>query len=88
MVSNKVYKRLWDYGLIHQAGIISSISRGKMGCIGIEEVTEQTPNISEWLDFHLYYCGWCRNKNNSSTTDDKIIHGQWLGKSHKIQRDM
>ena len=31
MVSKKVPMGLWDYGLVHKAGILSRISRGKMG---------------------------------------------------------
>ena len=47
MVSKKVPMGLWDYGLVHKAGILSRISRGKMGWTGIEEVTGQMPEISE-----------------------------------------
>ena len=54
MVFNKFPKRLWDYGLVHQAGILIRITRGKKLRMGIEEVTIQTLNISEWLDFDFY----------------------------------
>ena len=39
MVSNKVTKCLWDYILVHQADILSRIACGKMGRMGIDEVT-------------------------------------------------
>ena len=58
VVSRKVPKHLWYYGLVHQAGIFSRISRGKMVCTGIEDVNGQTPDISEWLDFEFYDHVW------------------------------
>ena len=39
MVSKKVPKRIWDYGLVNQAGILSRIDCGKAVQTGIEEVT-------------------------------------------------
>ena len=58
MVPNKFPNFLWDYGLVHQAGIFSSIACGETGRTGINEVNGQTPDISEWLDFEFYYCLW------------------------------
>ena len=46
MVSKKVPKRLWDYVLVNQAGILSRITFGKTGRTGVYEVTIQTPDIS------------------------------------------
>ena len=47
IVSKKVPKRLWDYGLVQKAGILSRIALGKMVRAGIEEVSGQAPEISE-----------------------------------------
>ena len=84
MVSKKFPKRLWGYILVHKAGILSRISCGKTGRTGIKEVTVQTPDISEWLDFDLYDCMLWIYNNNPSTTDDNIILGLWISISHKI----
>ena len=84
IVSNKVPRSIWDYGLFHQAGILISIARGKTVRAGIDEVTVQTTNILEWLDFDFYDRVWWINKKHPSTTDDKIILGRWLAILHKI----
>ena len=47
MVSNRVPKRLWGYGLVYQDSILNRISRGKTGQTGIEEITGQMPDISD-----------------------------------------
>ena len=69
MVSKRVPKRVWDYGLVNQAGIMSRISRGDTGRTGVEEVTGQTPDISEWLDFDFMIesGGWTRNTPQQRT---------------------
>ena len=67
--------RLCDYGLVHQYGIFSRIARGKTGQTGIEEVTRQTPEISECLDFDLYDSVWGIDKKHPSETDNKIMIG-------------
>ena len=46
MVRKKAPKRLWDYGLVHQSGVLNRISRGKTGRTGIKELTGKTPDIS------------------------------------------
>ena len=88
MVSKKVPKRLWDYGLLHQARILSSIGCGKTGHTGVEEVTGQTPEISEWLDFELYDRVWWIDKKNPSTMYNNIIIERCLGVLQKIGSNM
>ena len=46
MVPKKVPKRLCNYGLVYQAGILSRIAHGKTGRTIIEEVNRQTLEIS------------------------------------------
>jgi hypothetical protein len=58
MVSKGAPKRLWDYGVVHQAEIMSRMSRGKTGRTGYEDVTGETPDISEWVDFDFYDWIW------------------------------
>ena len=83
MVSKKVPKRLLDYGLVHQDGILSRITCGKTLRTGIEEVIVQTPVTSECLDFDFYDHAWWLDNNHISTTDDNIILGRWIGISQK-----
>ena len=75
MVSKKFPDHVWYYCLVHQDGILSSISCGKMVQTGIEEVTGKIPEISEWLDFEFYDSIWWLEKKYLSTTDDSIILG-------------
>ena len=46
MVSNKVPKHLWGYGLVHQAGILSRIVRGKIERAAIGGFAGQMPEVS------------------------------------------
>ena len=46
MVSKKVPKCLWEYGLVHQAGILSRTACGKTERTGIDEVTGKLSDIS------------------------------------------
>ena len=84
MVPKKVKKRLWNYGLVYQADILSRIARGKAGRTGFEEVNGQAPEISGWLNFYFYDCVLWLDKSHSSTMKNSIIPGIWLGISCKI----
>ena len=46
----------------------------------LEEVTDETPDISEYLDFAFY--DWCWYNENSGLGDTKL--GKWLGISHRV----
>ena len=48
MLRKKVPKHVWAYGFVHQAEVLSRISIGTTGRTGLEEVTGNTPDISEW----------------------------------------
>jgi hypothetical protein len=88
MTDKCVPKRLWDYGLVHQAEILSRISRGKSGRTGIEEITGETPEISEWLDFDFYDLVWWLDQKKPGITDENRRLGRWLGISHRVGSDM
>jgi hypothetical protein len=47
MQKKKVLSQLWDYSLVYEGELLSMISRGKDGRSGHEEVTGNTPDISE-----------------------------------------
>ena len=56
MTQKAVPKRLWDYGIVYESEILSRISRGHNGRTGYEELTGNTPEIGDWLDFEYGVC--------------------------------
>ena len=50
----------------------------------IEEVTGETPDISEYPDFKFY--DWCWYNDNSGIGETKLV--KWMGVSHRIIRLM
>jgi hypothetical protein len=58
MTKKKVPKRLWDFGLVYESKLLSWMAHGSDRRTGYEEVTGQTPDISEWLDFEFYDLVW------------------------------
>ena len=59
MRSNQVPARLWDYGLVYIAEIQSILARGAdKRPTGLEQLTGDTIDISEWLDFDFYDRVW------------------------------
>jgi hypothetical protein len=88
LANKDVPKRLWDYGIIYEAEILSRIARGPDGRTGIERVTGETPDISEWLDFGFYDLVWYWDDPNSKDDSKKATIGRWLGISHHIGSNM
>ena len=43
--------RVWDYALVYEAEILFIIARGKYGVPGLEKITGDTVDITEYLDF-------------------------------------
>jgi hypothetical protein len=83
MVKWNVPKRLWDYGIIWACEIMSLTSNTTFNLHGrtpMEEVTDETPNISEYLDFGFY--DWIWYKDNAGLGENKI--GRWLGVAHRV----
>ena len=70
MITRKVPRRLWDYGLVYEAEILSRMAKGPDGRTGIEQVTGDTPDISEWLDFDFYDLVWYWDSPHLSMTDE------------------
>ena len=58
MAKKSVPRRLWDFGLVYEAELLSRLSRGRDGRTGHEEVFGQTPNIAEYVDFEFYELVW------------------------------
>jgi hypothetical protein len=71
MQKKKVPSWLWDYGLVYEGELLSMMSRGKDGRSGHEEVTGNTPDISEWLDFEFYDLVWWWDRPNKPNVMDE-----------------
>ena len=83
MVAKGVPSRLWDYGLVYESEILSRMSRAPNERSGIEQLTGETPDISEWLDFSFYDLVWYHVASNDTSTDSRQL-GRWLGVSHRV----
>ena len=88
MRSNQVPSRLWDYGLVYIAEIQSLLARGVDQRPGIERVTGNTVDISEWLDFDFFDRVWYWDQKKMDMTDEQARIGRWLGISHRVGSDM
>ena len=84
MAKKDISKRLWDYGMAHEAELMSRYSRGPDGRTGFEEVTATTPDISEHCDFEFNDLVWFRphGKLNDGQLPGEL--GLWLGISHRV----
>jgi hypothetical protein len=83
MVKQKAPKRLWDYGIVWVCEVMSLTANSSFSLDGrtpMEEVTGETPDISEYLDFTFY--DWVWYKDNAGVGDN--MFGKWLGVSHRI----
>ena len=82
MTKKHVPKWLWDYGLRWVVEIMqrTASDAGTLhGRTGLEKVTGETPEISEYIDFGFYDPCWY--KENAGMGETKM--GRWLGVSHK-----
>ena len=88
MIQNQVPEPFWDYGL-RWVSEISSMTFSTAGCltngnIPITEVTGETVDISEYLDFGFYDPVWY--KDNAGLSPEQP--GRWLGVSSRTGRLM
>jgi hypothetical protein len=79
---------LWDYALVWISEILSHTARGKDGTPGIEQITGQTADISEWLIFDFYDMVWYHENKKEDMTTDSVKLGRWLGVAHRVGSDM
>jgi len=87
MITNNVPARLWDYGLVYEAEIMSRTCRHDGDRCGLEILTGDTPDISEWIDFTFFDLVWYHVAANDTTTANRRL-GRWLGISHRVGSDM
>ena len=88
MLKHKVPPRLWDYGLIYESNILNRIPRGTNQRTGIELVTGETPDISEWLDFELYDRVWFYDQKKIEIDGSGRCLARWLSVAHRVGSDL
>ena len=83
MHRKQVPKRLWDYGLKWVSEVRVRSSRDATDLRGrtpLEQITGDTVDITEYLDFGFY--DWCWYHENTGLGLTKL--GRWLGVAHKV----
>jgi hypothetical protein len=83
MTKKRVPKRLWDYGIVWICEVMSLTANSNFASEGrtpLEQITGETPDISEYLDFGFY--DWIWYKDNAGVGDN--MFGRWLGVSHRV----
>jgi hypothetical protein len=88
MVEKRIPRRLWDYGVVYAAEILSVTARSITGRPGMEEIKGDTIDISEWLDFEFYDYVWYWDDKKVDMTDEQRLIGRWLGIAHRVGSDM
>ena len=83
MLNKKVPKWLWDYGIKWVCEVMqrtASISGDLSGRTALEQLTGETPEMSEYLDCTFY--DWCWYNDNAGLGETNL--GHWLGDSHLV----
>jgi hypothetical protein len=81
MIRKRVPRKLWDYGVRWTTQVMqltSTQARGLQEACPLEDVTGETVDISEYLDFGFY--DHVSYKENAGLGMTAI--GRWLGVSH------
>ena len=79
----RVPRNLWEYGVQWNPQLMQSMSTqygGLRGTCPLKDVTGETPDISEFLDFGFY--DHVTDKDNYGLGMTYI--GRWLGLSHRV----
>ena len=89
MVRKRVPQQFWDYGLrwVSETSSLTYSSAGRNisgGHIPLTQVTGETADISEYLDFSFYDPVWYKDNAGISPFEP----GRWLGVSHRVGRLM
>ena len=87
MIRRRVPRELWDYGLrwVSETSSLTHSSAGSIeGSVPITQVTGETADISEYLDFGFYKQVWWKDNAGLSNFEP----GRWLGVSHRTGRMM
>ena len=79
-IRRRVPKRCWDFGIVQEAEIYCRTA-GKDGRTAMERSSEDTPDISEWLEFECYDLYWFWD-NQQHSSEPKL--GRQIGVSHRV----
>jgi len=78
-------RKLWDFHAKWEAEILSRTVRGNNHRTGMEMLTGETPDISEWVDFEFYDLVWFWYQPGK---EDNPVLGRWLCVSHRAGSQM
>jgi hypothetical protein len=79
-IRRRIPQCVWDFGIVWECEIYSRTAN-KEGRTGIERVTGDTADISDWIEFEFYdLVKYWDNRND----EDKCSIGRWLGVSHHV----
>ena len=79
---------LWCFGLEHQARLMHFILRGRHEHSGYEMITDNTPNILEYLDFDFYDLVWYWRQPHPSLSEHDRDLARWMGIAQRVGSDM
>jgi hypothetical protein len=74
--------------LIYKANILNRLPRGKSTRTGLEIVTGETPDISEWTDFGFYDRVWVYDHKKIELDGTGRRLARWLGVAHCVGSDL
>ena len=66
IVQRNIPMRVWDFGMVWESEIYSH-NAGKDGCPALERLTDDTIDISEWMEFEFYDLVWFWNNQSDDT---------------------
>ncbi|ACI64709.1 predicted protein [Thalassiosira pseudonana CCMP1335] len=88
MITKKVPRRMWCYGLRYIAKLSQFIPQRADGRTGYEVVTGRTPDISEYCDFAFWDLVWYHTRTAANMSKTSRALGRWSGISHRVGSDM
>lgn len=88
MVECGIPRRLWCYGLQHQAKMMQFIPWGHNDRMGYEQIIGRTPDISEYCDFDFYDLVWYWRSPRPSLAEHDRELARWVGVANNIGSDM
>ena len=84
MIRKRVPRNLWYYGVLWTTQVMQSTPTQSVGLRGVcplQDMTGETPDISEYLDFGFY--DHASYKKNSGL--GMVSIRRWLGVYHKVE---
>ena len=88
IAEKNVPARLWDFGLKQAAKIMQFIPQRLSSRSGYKKVIDNTPDISDYVEFDFYYLVWYYVKKHPGLTENMKELTCWIGVAHRIGSDM